>query len=187
MAVRNEERAFAFWAYVSAHAESEGVRRAAETMAHEELGHVATLRRARRQAFHSERSRAAGQQNGAEAQDMGHLERGLAEMLESVAATATPGEQAWLRELAGEARGHAEELASAPLAVSASGPPASIPDDPVALAELLAERYLEAADNLRDEAAVARAQAYAARAISRLAWLRADLPEISAHRSHVQG
>ena len=186
MAVRNEERAFAFWAYVSAHAESQDVRRAAETMAHEELGHVATLRRARRQAFHSERSGTAGGRSRAEAQDTGHLEQRLAEVLESLASTAAPEEQAWLQELAGEARVHAEELASAPLAISASGSPASIPDDPVALAELLTERYLEAADHLRHEEAVARAQAYAGRAINRLAWLRADLPEISAHRGHAQ-
>ena len=55
MAVRNEERAFAFWSYVAAHAEGAEIRQAAEAMAHEELGHVAILRRERRSAFHAER------------------------------------------------------------------------------------------------------------------------------------
>lgn len=52
-AVRNEERAFVFWSYVAAQAPSAEVRQAAEKMAREELGHVATMRRERRKAFHS--------------------------------------------------------------------------------------------------------------------------------------
>ena len=52
------------------------------------------------------------------------------------------------------------------------------PGDPVGLAELLTDRYLEAGDALQEEEAVGRAQALAGRAISRLAWLRADLPEL---------
>lgn len=54
-AVRNEERAFMFWSYVAAQAPSADVRQAAEKMAREELGHVATMRRERRQAFHAAR------------------------------------------------------------------------------------------------------------------------------------
>lgn len=54
-AVRNEERAFVFWSYVAAQAPSTDVRQAAEKMAREELGHVATMRRERRQAFHAAR------------------------------------------------------------------------------------------------------------------------------------
>ena len=48
MAVRNEERAFVFWTYVAAHANSEEIRQASERMAREELGHIAKLRRERR-------------------------------------------------------------------------------------------------------------------------------------------
>ena len=47
-----------------------------------------------------------------------------------------------------------------------------VPDEPVALAELLAERYLEAADVLLDEQGIATAQKFAAAAISRLARLK---------------
>ena len=54
-AVRHEERAFAFWTYVSAHAGRADVKQAAERMALEESEHVSILRRERRKAFHSER------------------------------------------------------------------------------------------------------------------------------------
>ena len=54
-AVRHEERAFAFWTYVSAHAGRVDVKEAAERMALEELEHVSILRGDRRKAFHSER------------------------------------------------------------------------------------------------------------------------------------
>ena len=65
MAVRNEERAFAFWSYVAGFAEDPEIKKAAEAMAREELGHVATLRKERRRAYHSEHEqdarRSAGQ------------------------------------------------------------------------------------------------------------------------------
>ena len=83
MAVRNEERAFAFWSYVAAHARSSDIREAAETMAHEELEHVATLRRERRHAFHSQRSLAPGAGQRREAiVDVERLERRLAQRLD---------------------------------------------------------------------------------------------------------
>jgi rubrerythrin len=59
IAVRNEERAFAFWSYMSADAEDPAVRREAERMAREELQHVAKLRVERRRAFHEARGRPA--------------------------------------------------------------------------------------------------------------------------------
>ena len=46
----------------------------------------------------------------------------------------------------------------------------------MALSELLVDLYLDAAELIGDEAARARAQGLAGRAISRLAWLRANLP-----------
>ncbi|MDZ5650087.1 ferritin family protein [Nitrospirillum sp. BR 11828] len=55
IAVLNEERAFAFYSYVAAHAAAPAVARQAETLAQEELAHAAHLRRARRQAYHQER------------------------------------------------------------------------------------------------------------------------------------
>ncbi|NLG59091.1 MAG: rubrerythrin family protein [Gammaproteobacteria bacterium] len=55
LAVDNEERAFAFYAYLAAHAESDEVRREAEKLGAEELQHAALLRRWRRRAYHRER------------------------------------------------------------------------------------------------------------------------------------
>jgi hypothetical protein len=53
--------------------------------------------------------------------------------------------------------------------------PGGIPDDPLLLSEMLAERYLEAAEHERDEAVLAAAQGLAGRAVRRLAWLRGDV------------
>lgn len=179
MAVRNEERAFAFWSYVAAHAEALEIQRAAETMAHEELGHVATLRRERRKAFHAEhrqpRTSPAERSGG---RDLAVLERRLADLLEPLAAKASPEERARLKGFAGEARRHADDLEQSPITVPSGRLAGTPPDDPVALAELLTDRYLEAGDALRDEETVERVQALAGRAIARLAWLRSDLPEL---------
>jgi rubrerythrin len=54
-AVRNEERAFAFYTYVAAEAENPGVRALAEDLARDELEHASILRRQRRRAFHFQR------------------------------------------------------------------------------------------------------------------------------------
>ncbi|MGQ9366673.1 ferritin-like domain-containing protein [Azospirillum sp. ST 5-10] len=54
VAVRNEEQAFAFFAYVAAHAGDAELRVLAERLAAEELGHAALLRRERRKAYRRE-------------------------------------------------------------------------------------------------------------------------------------
>lgn len=59
IAVRHEERAFAFWTYVAAHSPNSALRDLAETFARQELIHAAKLRHARRRAFHAERRRPA--------------------------------------------------------------------------------------------------------------------------------
>jgi hypothetical protein len=146
-------------------------------MAHEELGHVATLRRERRHAFHAERpaSRAHAGNGVAVA---AALERRLADLLEPLKAKAPPAERARLEELSEEAVRHAEELEGSGMSMPAAAHAQGVPDDPLAIAELLTDRYLEAADNLRDEEALGRVQTLAGRAIARLAWLRSDLPEL---------
>lgn len=178
MAVRNEERAFAFWSYVAAQATVPEIQQAAEAMAREELGHVATLRRERRRAFHANRSADAGNVGDKPVQDAAFLEQRLAELLEPLAALAPAPEQIRLRAFIEEARGHALELERAPIATPAGSLLQVLPDNPIALAELLTERYLEAADSLRDEGELLRVQRFAGRAIARLAWLRSDLPEL---------
>ncbi|MCO5091753.1 ferritin family protein [Bosea sp. (in: a-proteobacteria)] len=179
MAVRNEERAFAFWSYVAAQAADPEIQQAAEAMAHEELGHVATLRRERRRAFHSGRPGPIDEAGGsASGQATASLERRLAELLEQMSARAPPAEQPRLKAFAEAARRHARELEGSPISVPAGSYPPTLSDRPEVLAEWLSERYLEAADDLHDEQELVRVQALAGHAIARLAWLRADLPEL---------
>jgi rubrerythrin len=177
MAVRNEERAFAFWSYVAAHAKTDDVRQAAETMAHEELGHVAILRRERRQAFHTERRRTGGG-DGESATDLADLERHLADLLEPLTHQSPEPERTRLTDFIEGARRNARELDRASVPLKGVGAGERLPEDPVVLAELLAERYLEVGDLAGDEATLDRMQSLAGDAISRLAWLRDDLPEL---------
>jgi rubrerythrin len=175
MAVRNEERAFAFWSYVAAHAQSTEVRQAAETMAHEELEHVSILRRERRNAFHADR-RHHKAHDGQGTTDLAALEHRLADLLEPLVHKASLNEAGRLSGFVEEARRNAVELngVSVPIAVSML----EIPNGPIALAEMLTDQYLEAGDSLKDADALALVQELSSRAIVRLAWLRADLPEL---------
>jgi rubrerythrin len=179
MAVRNEERAFAFWTYVAAYAKDREIRRAAETMAGEELDHVAILRRERRRAYHADRAAAPRRENPDAAGEMAALERHLAERLQLRAAAAQSMKAERLQKLAREAIAIAEELTRSRLPKPGSLPTgANLLEDAATIAELLVEGYLELADGLDDEADLTRMQALAGRAINRLAWLRADLPEL---------
>jgi rubrerythrin len=55
-AVHNEEIAFRFYTHVAADSDNEAVRKYAEILAREELGHAALLRAERRRAYHAERN-----------------------------------------------------------------------------------------------------------------------------------
>lgn len=55
VAVENEERAFAFYAYLAARAENDRIKAEAEKLGSEELRHAALLRGWRRRAYHRER------------------------------------------------------------------------------------------------------------------------------------
>jgi hypothetical protein len=146
-------------------------------MAHEELEHVATLRRERRRAYHAERSqRSTGTVSPG---DVATLERCLADQLEGLARRGGQTDANRLRGLAEEARRNADELMRQPdFSFLPPRLPQDVPKDATILSELLVDHYLAAADRLTDERAVAQAQVLAGRAISRLAWLRADLPAL---------
>lgn len=164
MAVRNEERAFLFWTYVAAHATTHELREAAEAMAKEELGHVATLRRERRAAFHRERTASTGNQPATVAS----LEAELAHLLETIASRAPAGDTARLHELAAEARERANSLANAPLGDSPllkDGVRPQVTRRAVPLCELLLDCYLDFGDRLPDEDGRLRAHELAAGAI----------------------
>jgi rubrerythrin len=165
MAVRNEERAFAFWSYVAAEARDPEVREAAERMAREELGHVALLRRERRKAYHAERTTAqpvAARSVAERMAEVAALESKLAELLEASDAAAAHEWAAAARAMSAEATRMSSGAHRAP----ESG------TDAAAIAEHVVDEYLDIVDSTRDEAIALQAQSLAARAIARLAWLR---------------
>ena len=141
MAVRNEERAFAFWTYVAAYAKDREIRRAAETMAGEELDHVATLRRERRRAYHADRAAARERKIPDAVEEMAALERHLAERLQLRAAAAQSMKAARLQKLALEAIAIAEELTRSPLPNNPSSPTGSSTTTTTAEGLSLFEQY----------------------------------------------
>ncbi len=172
MAVRNEERAFLLWTHIAARAEDAEVRKAAETMAMEELRHAATLRRERRRAFHAARGTGpAPASSPMAARDIElALASGLAELSQDEAVAARAPD---LRRLAVEAEEMATEAATVPGqgAVTVSGEVSLT--EMRRLAERAAELYLDAADAARDEQMLLRLQSLASRAIARIARLGA--------------
>ena len=169
MAVRNEERAFAFWSYVAGFAEDPEIKQTAEAMAREELGHVATLRKERRRAYHGEDNKMRAVEQGNVGQvDAAALERRLAGQLADLK-----------RRVEGEAANRARELLQETTRMSAQAAgigrfPANLEQcDAQTIAEALADAYLEGAENSVDPGRLESMQALAGYAIARLAWLRA--------------
>lgn len=169
-AVRHEQRSFAFWTYVSAHAERGEVKEAAERMAREELEHISLLRRERRKAFHAERREARAGEPLLTPGALALTERRIADLMESDPACA--GDLPSALSLAAEARDAAARLEAVHALrhpkFSAPRLPAGRDTDVVALAEYLAEAYLRLADMSRDEQLLGMAQDLAQRAIRRL-------------------
>jgi rubrerythrin len=169
VAVQNEDRAFALWSYIAAHAEAGAIREAAETMARQELQHAWDLRRARRQAYHAE---GLGKTSPAGAKTLAglrQLELRLAQDLERAAAGAQGEVAQELRRLAQESRQSAGQLTGVqPVEDTAKGM-----SDILTIAERLAEDYLDISDHSSSETEIGQAQALAERAVLRLAQLRA--------------
>ncbi|TGQ72951.1 MULTISPECIES: ferritin family protein [unclassified Mesorhizobium] len=168
MAVRNEERAFAFWSYVASNAPSTEIRSAAEQMAREELEHARVLRIERRRAFSSRREAHA---TLAGAGDLATMEELVAIRLKAFAAFRGEHDRTVLSDLAAEARELAQQLTASPLGTNTSISDRS-PESLDALCELLAESYLNAGESLPLQADRDRAQILATTAIKRLATLR---------------
>ncbi len=166
VAVRNEERAFAFWAYIAANGVSPEIRDAAERMAREELEHAKTLRRERRKAFFEDRRLGTAIR---EPYDLSSLEMEVCTRLEEHADM--NGNKKEYRDLALEARMLSLDLASDPLQDPAPvGPPP--PRSLDALCEWLADYYIDAGEHLLSQAARDRCQALATIAVKRLAVVR---------------
>lgn len=170
MAVRNEERAFAFWSYLAAYTEDPEIKAAAEAMAREELGHVSTLRKQRRRAYHREheRKREGETERAATPRiDAHRLELHLAAQLAEVG-----------RRLEGPAANRTRELRDQTIAMAEqAGDFGSFSStleqqDAQTIAEALADAYLDGAESSTDEARMGTLQGLAGNAILRLAWLR---------------
>jgi len=169
MAVRTEERAFTFWSYVAAEAPDDEVRRAAETMALEELRHVSLLRRARRKAYREQRRGrlpAAARSAGDRLSEAAALELRLADDLQRLALRLRGAEGNRASNLAAQSRlmarqlgGGSSEMAAGKLSLSAA-------------AERLVDDYLESADLAENEDTALLMQSLARQAIERLSWLR---------------
>jgi len=170
MAVRNEERAFAFWSYLAAYSDDAEIKKAAETMASEELGHVSILRKERRRAYHREHDWKHGNEAGRAASsrvDARRLELRLAAHLANIERGLTGAAATRTRELLHETTRMAEEAGN-----FGKLPAALEHGDAQAVAEALADAYLEGAENSDDQARIEVLQGLAEKAIGRLAWLR---------------
>ena len=159
MAVRNEERAFVFWTYVSANAPSEEIRQAAERMAREELGHVATLRRERRRAFHDLRRSDARPVRG----EIAPLELRLSDHLEARAIREAGKGAERFRALAEQAQARSAAAVARPFGRSPvlDAVPEGAEARLLSLCELLLDCYLDLAEREKDEDDRLRAQASA--------------------------
>lgn len=174
MAVRNEERAFLFWTYVAAQTDQDQLRVAAEQMAREELGHLTTLRRERRRAFHAERDAGAKSLP----LDLPELEEKFADQLYAAAGDADQELAASLRAAGEKARSRGAGLARAPLGASPllrNGVAPEVSERLAPLCELLLDCYLDFGDRLADEQETSRAQRYAAGAVEARSVIRAAL------------
>jgi rubrerythrin len=182
IAVRNEDRAFAFWSYVSASAEIDRIRAYAEKMAREELRHASMLRKERRRAYHDSeiaRSRTARRWSIEQLkQEAVGLETHILASCKQPAPTAAAGDQAIFDALARigeESRNNMRALDLVAPDVKPSEEqlgPLVILDRAIAALEAAAEAYIEAADSAADEGVMLAAQQLSGSAISRLALLR---------------
>jgi rubrerythrin len=170
MAVRNEERAFAFWSYVAAYSKDSEIKQAAEAMAREELGHVSTLRKERRRAYHKEHEdteRGGRNDTGVMQIDARALELRLAAQLADLE-----------RGLHGAAAVRTRALLEETLQMSRKAGgigkfPASLEQqDAETISETLVDAYLASAESSDDQAQVVLLQGLAEKAIARRAWLR---------------
>ncbi len=184
IAVRNEERAFAFFAYLAANATDERLRKMAEECASDELEHAALLRRERRRAWRSEGGRHPRRATAEEIRSAEELwawvaamERCAADGHSALSATlAAGGERASARLFAQAAE---EEAALADAATARAGgmalarrseaPPKTVRQG-LALLEAAFERYADLAEHTDSEAIVQEAQQLAAHALRRLTY-----------------
>jgi rubrerythrin len=168
-AVRNEERAFAFYTYVAAGADDQAVRMLAEDLARDELDHASRLRRFRRRAFH--RNRPVNLKIPETLEEL----RTLARRWETSAATAHARladhlEHVGRRDEADIFRRVAEEEATAGEIANAEAPSLTSALEGLRLLETNFDQLASIGEHAKDELVVAEAQRLAEKMVARLAF-----------------
>lgn len=188
IAVRNEERAFAFFSYLAAEAPSNDLRALAEIFAKEELDHAARLRHERRRAWRSQAAAPStplprpGSVRELFAQAV-CLERAAATAHRALAAAIRannqPAAAALFENAAADEDALAADLATR-LGTPGAAPAATLHAGSVfeglGLLEEAFDRYADAADHATDETMLLEAQRLAAHALERLAAVHGALP-----------
>ncbi|MGE5548678.1 MAG: ferritin-like domain-containing protein [Solirubrobacterales bacterium] len=200
IAVRNEERAFAFYSYLAAMAPEDETRERAEALAREELVHVRQLRMLRRRAFHMERRPPRALRRARDIPELQAVARGLeagaAEACDALAAALvadkrTPmavlvrqqGESARKRRGGGLSVGPGSAAVEAARAAGVLVPGGLTVPGALRLAlrdaEEVLDAYLGTAEHATDAQLMTEAQALAEEAMARLAVIRslAEEPE----------
>jgi len=193
IAVRNEERAFAFFTYLATHAEDDDVRRLAEQSAKDELDHAALLRRERRKMWRSQdrremQGRPETEKVGSVAELLARaaaIERAAAAKHRALAAAlATKGDQTLARLFEQAA---ADEQSAGDEAAARLGQPPDCPDIPrpvtpahtirdgLRILEDTFERYAQISEHSADEALLVEAQKFAERALRRLTYTKGSI------------
>jgi rubrerythrin len=193
IAVRNEERAFAFFTYLAANAENDDVRRLAEQSAMDELDHAALLRRERRKAWRSHGKwempsrpeaervvsvaellvRSATIERAAAAEHQA-LAKALAAQGNHVVAELFEQASADEQSTADEAAARLGPSANIPKAPHPAGPARTIPDG-LRILEDTFERYAYISEQSADEGLLIEAQKLAERALRRLTYAKGSI------------
>lgn len=197
IAVRNEERAFAFYSYIAAYATPE-LRRVAEQLANDELEHASLLRRERRKAWRAQGASVVPLEPQPETVEMllaeaVPMERAAAAVHRALAAhlraTGNPEVASLFDAAANDEADLAGTLADRLPAGEAPAPrmpAAGSVRDGLRLLEDAFERYARIAERATVEAVMLEAQALVERALRRLALVHGalDATVVAWHGTH---
>lgn len=187
IAVRNEERGFTFYTYLSAASTDPAVRERAELLARGELDHLAELRAMRRRAYHAELRKPRDRRSVHTLEELralaGRLEA-RARDFDSAAADALtaighPAAAAMRRQAEQDAALAASAGDTTAPSLGATGlSAASTLGLALKNAEEVFEAYMAVAEHASDEAVMREAQRLGQHAVARLALIRSQLSEV---------